>query len=125
MAPAPSVLTTLAGGPTCGWHYGVTGGSTQRPVCLLCRDLCERHNTRCSAADPMAQHGLYNCGRGGINDIKSQKMKVPKEYVGLLVDSLLDTRKQVIISGPVPPPRFGDIKLIRVRQFHIWLTYKA
>uniref|UniRef100_A0A3B3IK40 SGNH hydrolase-type esterase domain-containing protein n=1 Tax=Oryzias latipes TaxID=8090 RepID=A0A3B3IK40_ORYLA len=38
-----------------------------------------------------------------------------------LIHSIKQLDKQCIISGPLPSPRFGDIKFSRLRQLHIWL----
>ncbi|TWW77909.1 hypothetical protein D4764_11G0000300 [Takifugu flavidus] len=45
----------------------------------------------------------------GINDLKFQQSEVLKQDFISLVDRLLDTGKRLIISGPLPPPRYGDV----------------
>ncbi|TWW54729.1 hypothetical protein D4764_0249180 [Takifugu flavidus] len=45
----------------------------------------------------------------GINDLKFQQSEVLKQDSISLVDRLLDTGKRLIISGPLPPPRYGDV----------------
>lgn len=55
------------------------------------------------------------------NDLKlelSEKLKV--DFISL-IDSVLNSNKQCVISGPIPSPRFGDVKYSRLRQLHIWL----
>ncbi len=46
----------------------------------------------------------------GVNDIKNQRSEELKQDFIRLVESLLDTGKQVIVSGPLPSPCFSDIK---------------
>ncbi len=57
----------------------------------------------------------------GVNDIKNQRSEELKEDYTRLVDSLLDTGKQLVISGPLPSLYSGDVKFSRLRQSHIWL----
>ena len=57
----------------------------------------------------------------GVNDIKIQQSEALKEDFTRLVDTLLDTGKQLILSGPLPSPCFGDVKYSRLRQLHTWL----
>uniref|UniRef100_A0A674PIU4 SGNH hydrolase-type esterase domain-containing protein n=1 Tax=Takifugu rubripes TaxID=31033 RepID=A0A674PIU4_TAKRU len=57
----------------------------------------------------------------GINDLKFQQSEVPKQDFISLVDRLLDMGKRLIISGPLPPPRYGDVITSRLRQLHLWL----
>ncbi|TWW54102.1 hypothetical protein D4764_0145690 [Takifugu flavidus] len=45
----------------------------------------------------------------GINDLKFQQSEVLKQDFISLVDRLLDTGKRLIISGPLPLPRYGDV----------------
>ncbi|KAL7405429.1 hypothetical protein ABVT39_000372 [Epinephelus coioides] len=57
----------------------------------------------------------------GINDLRNQQAEVLKQDFISLVDRLLDTGKWLIISGPFPPPRYGDVTTSRLRQLHLWL----
>ncbi|TWW54216.1 hypothetical protein D4764_0264650 [Takifugu flavidus] len=57
----------------------------------------------------------------GINDLKFQQSEVLKQDFISLVDRLLDTGKRLIISGPLPPPRYGDVVTSRLHQLHLWL----
>ncbi|TWW74414.1 hypothetical protein D4764_14G0004170 [Takifugu flavidus] len=57
----------------------------------------------------------------GINNLKFQQSEVLKQDFIFLVDRLLDTGKRLIISGPLPPPRYGDVVTSRLRQLHLWL----
>lgn len=97
MSPAPSVLTTLAGGqppvvPMVGttvWQVAVRRG---RIVC--CSGTCVKNITPI-ALQLIQWHNMV-CTivvEWGINDIKSQQMKVLKECFGLLVDSLLENQE--------------------------------
>ncbi|KAL7396572.1 hypothetical protein ABVT39_008074 [Epinephelus coioides] len=56
-----------------------------------------------------------------INDLRNQQSEVLKQDFISLVDRLLDTGKWLIISGPLPPPRYGEVTTIRLRQLHLWL----
>lgn len=57
----------------------------------------------------------------GSNDLKSEKSESLKTDFKALIDSVLTAGKQCIVSGPMPSPRFGDIKFSRARQLHVWL----
>ena len=57
----------------------------------------------------------------GSNDLKLQQSETLKADFKTLIDTVLAMGKQCIISGPLPSPRFGDIKFSRVRQLHVWL----
>ena len=59
--------------------------------------------------------------QAGSNDLKLQQSESLKKDFVQVVDNLLDTGKQVVISGPIPSPHFGDIVFSRIRQLHIWL----
>ena len=57
----------------------------------------------------------------GSNDIKAQQSeKLKKDFISL-IDTLLDSRAQCVISGPMPSPCWGDIKFSRLLNLHIWL----
>ncbi|KAL7389827.1 hypothetical protein ABVT39_010506 [Epinephelus coioides] len=49
-----------------------------------------------------------------INDLRNQQSEVLKQDFISLVERL-------IISGLLPPPRYGDITTSRLRQLHLWL----
>uniref|UniRef100_A0A8C7ZHE4 SGNH hydrolase-type esterase domain-containing protein n=1 Tax=Oryzias sinensis TaxID=183150 RepID=A0A8C7ZHE4_9TELE len=57
----------------------------------------------------------------GVNDLKFQQSETLKKDFITLIHSIKQLDKQCIISGPLPSPRFGDIKFSRLRQLHIWL----
>ena len=57
----------------------------------------------------------------GSNDLKSEKSESLKTDFKILIDSVLTAGKQCIVFGPMPSPRFGDIKFSRARQLHVWL----
>ena len=57
----------------------------------------------------------------GSNDIKLQQSEKLKDDFKTLIDTVLESGRQCVISGPLPSPRFGDVKFSRMRQLHIWL----
>ncbi|KAL7389653.1 hypothetical protein ABVT39_007802 [Epinephelus coioides] len=57
----------------------------------------------------------------GINNLRNQQSEVLKQDFISLVDRLLDTGKRLIISGPLPPPHYGDVTISHLRQLHLWL----
>ena len=59
--------------------------------------------------------------QAGTNALKEQQSESLKKNFVQLVDNLLVTGKQLVISGPIPSPCFGDIVFSRIRQLHIWL----
>ena len=59
--------------------------------------------------------------QAGTNALKEQQSESLKKNFVQLVDNLLVTVKQLVISGPIPSPCFGDIVFSRIRQLHIWL----
>ena len=58
-----------------------------------------------SALKLSEQHSV----EAGINNNKNQQSEVLKQDFVSLVDRLLDTGKRLIIIGPLPPPRYGDL----------------
>ena len=98
-------------------HVAVHGGRTfchpgacVKEVTSSALKLCTQH----SSASTLVLEA-------GINDIKNQQSEVLKREFISLVDRLLDTGKRLIISGPLPPPRCGDVTTSRLRQLHLWL----
>lgn len=57
----------------------------------------------------------------GTNDLRNNQSETLKEDFMKLMDSLLQTDRKFIASGPLPCPSFGNIKFSRVRQLHTWL----
>ncbi|KAJ8337392.1 hypothetical protein SKAU_G00386120 [Synaphobranchus kaupii] len=57
----------------------------------------------------------------GINDLRFQQSEKLKADFVSLIDGVLGAGKRCVISGPLPPPCFGDVKFSRIRQFHIWM----
>ena len=55
-----------------------------------------------------------------VYSVNQQSEVLKRDYVSL-VDRLLDMGKRLIIAGPLPPPRYGDITTSRLRQLHLWL----
>lgn len=58
----------------------------------------------------------------GSNDIRLQQSEKLKEDCITLVDTLLDSGKQCIISGPLPAPCFSDVKFSRICQCYVLLN---
>ena len=85
-------------------------GASVKEVASSALKLSEQH----SAASTLVL-------KAGINNLKNHQLEVLKwDYVSL-VDRLLDTGKRLIIVGPLPPPRYGDVTTSRFRQLHLWL----
>lgn len=60
----------------------------------------------------------------GINDLKLEQSEKLKDDFITLINTIHSSNKQCIISGPLPPPRFGNVKYSRLRLLHVWLkTY--
>uniref|UniRef100_A0A665WRD4 SGNH hydrolase-type esterase domain-containing protein n=1 Tax=Echeneis naucrates TaxID=173247 RepID=A0A665WRD4_ECHNA len=57
----------------------------------------------------------------GANDIKKQRSEDLKEDFRKLIDRLLDTGKQLVISGPLPSMYSGKVRFSRLLQLHTWL----
>ena len=111
---APSVLVV---GTSMVRHVRVHNGRTfSRPgarvkeVESTALQLCAQH----SAASTLVLEA-------GINDLRDQQSEILKRDFTSMVDCLLDTGKQLVISGPLPPPRYGDVTTSRLRQLHLWL----
>ena len=58
---------------------------------------------------------------GGINDLRLQQSTKLRGDCIHLIDNILHMNKQCIISGPLPPPTFGDFNSSRLQQLHVWL----
>uniref|UniRef100_A0A8C7Y637 SGNH hydrolase-type esterase domain-containing protein n=1 Tax=Oryzias sinensis TaxID=183150 RepID=A0A8C7Y637_9TELE len=52
----------------------------------------------------------------GVNDLKFQQSETLKKDFITLIHSIKQLDKQCIISGPLPSPRFGDIKFSRLQR---------
>lgn len=48
------------------------------------------------------------------------KFKLKKDFMSL-IDTLLESRAQCVISSPMPSPCWGDVKFSRILNLHIWL----
>lgn len=59
--------------------------------------------------------------KAGINALRFQQSEILKQDFATMIDCLLDTEKQQIITGPLPPPRFSDIITSRICQLYLWL----
>lgn len=57
----------------------------------------------------------------GLNDLKLQQSETLKDHFKTLITTIHSYNKHCIISGPIPAPRFGDVKFSRVRLLHLWL----
>lgn len=112
-SPSPSLLVI---GTSLVRHVAVRGGRTFCHPGASVNDIKSaalRLSDQCSSVSTLVIEA-------GVNDIKKQRSEELKVDFARLVDSLLDTGKQVIVSGPLPSPCFGDIKFSRLRQLHIW-----
>ena len=110
----PSVLVV---GTSMVRHVAVHGGRT------FCHPGSRVTEITSSALQLSAQHNSASTLvlEAGINDLKNHQSEVLKQDFVSLVDRLLDTGKRLIISGPLPPPRYGDVTTSRLRQLHLWL----
>ncbi|XP_061563256.1 uncharacterized protein LOC133418538 [Cololabis saira] len=98
-------------------HVRVQGGRTfchpgarVKDVESAALRLCDQH----SSASTLVLEA-------GINDLRNRQSEVLKQEFRAMVDRLLDTGKRLVISGPLPPPRYGDVTTSRLRQLHRWL----
>lgn len=57
----------------------------------------------------------------GMNKLMDQQSDVLKQDFVSLVTHLLDTGKQLIISCPLPLPRYSDVTTGCLRQLLLWL----
>ncbi|KAL7378551.1 hypothetical protein ABVT39_015497 [Epinephelus coioides] len=57
----------------------------------------------------------------GINDLRNQQSEVLKQDFISLVDCLLDTGKRLIISGPLPPPRYVSFSSYTSFEHHAFV----
>lgn len=75
-----------------------------------------------SALQLNAQHrsALTLVLEASFND-KYQQSEILKQDFAAMIDCLLDTGKQLIISGPLLPPRYGDVTT-RVLS-HLWTIF--
>ncbi|KAL7370818.1 hypothetical protein ABVT39_012048 [Epinephelus coioides] len=110
----PSVLVI---GTSMVRHVEVHNGRT------FCHPGARVNEVASSALQLTARHNLASTLvlETGINDLRNQQSEVLKQDFISLVDRLLDTGKQLIISGPLPPPRYGDVTTSRLCQLHLWL----
>lgn len=114
MQRTPAVLVV---GTSMVRHVAVHDGRT------FCHPGARVAEVTSSALQLSAQHPSASTLvlEAGINDLKFQQSEVLKQDFISLVDRLLDTGKRLIISGPLPPPRYGDVITSRLRQLHLWL----
>ena len=110
----PSVLVV---GTSMVRHVAAHSGRT------FCHPGATVNEVASSALKLSEQHSLASTLvlEAGINDLKNQQSEVLKQDYISLVDRLLDTGKRLIIAGPLPPPRYGDVTTSRLRQLHLWL----
>ncbi|KAL7394730.1 hypothetical protein ABVT39_003009 [Epinephelus coioides] len=110
----PSVLVI---GTSMVRHMEVHNGRT------FCHPGARDNKVASSALQLTARHSSASTLvlEAGINDLRNQQSEVLKQDFTSLVDRLLDTEKRLIISGPLPPPRYGDVTTSHLRQLHLWL----
>lgn len=67
---------------------------------------------------PASDTVVVHCGSNDIGREQSEQLEVDFKN---LINVLLETGKQTVISGPLPSPSFGDIAFSRIRQLHTFL----
>ncbi|KAL7395365.1 hypothetical protein ABVT39_015160 [Epinephelus coioides] len=110
----PSVLVI---GTSMARHMEVHNG------CTFCHPGARVSEVASSALQLTARHSSASTLvlEAGINNLRNQQSEVLKQDFISLVDRLLDMGKRLIISGPLPPPCYGDVTTSRFRQLHLWL----
>uniref|UniRef100_A0A3P9LWL1 SGNH hydrolase-type esterase domain-containing protein n=1 Tax=Oryzias latipes TaxID=8090 RepID=A0A3P9LWL1_ORYLA len=98
-------------------HVRVEGSRTFCHPGALIRDITNSAH-QLSLRNPSTHTIIVHAG---VNDLKFQQSETLKKDFITLIHSIKQLDKQCIISGPLPSPRFGDIKFSRLRQLHIWL----
>lgn len=137
VAHSPVVSTVAAAVPVCD-----TPVVASAPVCdtLIIGDSIVRHvsvkncETRChprsKVADieymlpcllPDLSHVESLVVHVGTNDTKAETSELLKSDYSDLIECLMWTRKNFIISGPLPCINRGDMTYSRLHQLHIWL----
>ena len=113
--PAPP--TVLLAGTSMVRHVAVRDGRT------FCYPGARVTEVTSSALQLCAEHSSASTLvlQAGTNDIKFQQSEILKKHFVDSIDCLLDTGKQLIISGPLPAPRFSDVPFSRLYQLHMWL----
>ena len=98
-------------------HVAVHGGWT------FCHPGARVKEVASSALLLSAQHNSASklVLEASINNLKRHQLEVLKQDFISLVDCLLDTGKQVIIAGPLHPPRYCDVTTSCFRELHLWL----
>ncbi|KAL7375246.1 hypothetical protein ABVT39_014275 [Epinephelus coioides] len=94
-------------------------GQEKPPSCHRCTSKQSETRTWEQHIPSVGDRDLH--GQAGINDLRNQQSEVLKQDFVSLVDRLLDMGKWLIISSPLPPPRYGDVTTSRLRQLHLWL----
>uniref|UniRef100_A0A3P9HW64 SGNH hydrolase-type esterase domain-containing protein n=1 Tax=Oryzias latipes TaxID=8090 RepID=A0A3P9HW64_ORYLA len=97
-------------------HVRVDGSRTFCHPGALVRDITNSAH-QLSLRNPSTHTIIVHAG---VNDLKFQQSETLKKDFITLIHSIKQLDKQCIISGPLPSPRFGDIKFSRLRQLHIW-----
>uniref|UniRef100_A0A3B3HQ22 SGNH hydrolase-type esterase domain-containing protein n=1 Tax=Oryzias latipes TaxID=8090 RepID=A0A3B3HQ22_ORYLA len=97
-------------------HVRVNGSRTFCHPGALVRDITNSAH-QLSLRNPSTHTIIVHAG---VNDLKLQQSETLKKDFITLINSIKQLDKQCIISGPLPSPRFGDIKFSRLRQLHIW-----
>ena len=110
-------LSVLVCGTSMVRHVAAHGGRT------FCHPGASVNEVASSALQLSEQHSSASMLvlEAGINNLKKQRSELLKRDYVSLVDRLLDTGKRLIISGPLPPPRYGDVTTSHLRQLHLWL----
>lgn len=112
--PSPSVLVL---GSSMVRHVRVKNGYTHCHSGALVQDITDSA-PRLLRDHPSAKAAVLQVG---TNDLKRQESETLKEDFILLIDTVRSTERLCVVSGPIPAPRFGDVKFSRIRQLHVWL----
>ncbi|KAJ8342726.1 hypothetical protein SKAU_G00326540 [Synaphobranchus kaupii] len=67
---------------------------------------------------PTSETVVVHCGSNDIAREQSEQLEVDFKN---LINILLETGHQTVISGPLPSPSFGEIAFSRIQQLHIFL----
>ncbi|KAK7891097.1 hypothetical protein WMY93_023060 [Mugilogobius chulae] len=112
--PGPSVLVL---GSSMVRHVRINTGHTSCHPGALVKDITDSAPTILRHHPTVTTVVLHI----GTNDIKLQQSETLLDHYKTLISTIQSLNKQCIVSGPLPPPRFGDVKFSRIRQLHIRL----
>lgn len=127
-APSERVRTRTAATARSGPSVLVLGSSMVRHVRVRsghtsCHPGALTLDIRDSAPDIIHNHPSASTVviHVGTNDLKLQQSEKLKLDFISLITTIKNCNKNCIVSGPLPAPRFGDIKFSRLRLLHLFL----